>query len=446
MIRTFLKLTSTVLALNTGVALAAERLTLEGAMTMARTQAREVTAAQARAGAARERFKQAKGFRLPSLALQEIWQRTDSPAEVFALTLNQKRFSLGSLMSGDPNNPDSLNTAISRVELQLPVYTGGELSGRIKQAELAADAANAQGAWTAEEAALAAAEAYVLLDRVQEYVGLLERARATVAAHVELARAYADQGMLVRSELLRAEVELARVEDMLAEAEGGVRVAQANLAFRVGATGEQEWELDPLPKPALPVGSLAEYQSTADQRPDLRAARLLLRAGELEESVRSSSFWPKVGLLGRSDWVDDRLFGGHGHANTVMAVASMNVFAGGSDRAAVAAARWEAKAGREDLARFAEGVRLEVRQVFEEAGTAQRRHETARKALAAAREAERITEERFRTGVVKMLDLLDASTARREAETRELVSRADACLAIVRLDVKSGRPVGVTRR
>ncbi|OYW04655.1 MAG: hypothetical protein B7Z61_08860 [Acidobacteria bacterium 37-71-11] len=52
---------------------------------------------------------------------------------------------------------------------------------------------------------------------------------------------------------------------------------------------------------------------------------------------------------------------------------------------------------------------------------------------------ERITDERFKTGVVKMIDLLDATTARREAETRELVARADATAASLRLAVLAGR-------
>ena len=107
--------------------------------------------------------------------------------------------------------------------------------------------------------------------------------------------------------------------------------------------------------------------------------------------------------------------------------------------APTAAAREDARAGREDVARFAEGVRLEVRQAFEEARTAQARHETAKKALDSAREAERITNDRFRAGVVKTLDLLDVTTARREAETRELVARAEAHTAALKLAVKAGR-------
>ena len=419
---------------------AAEHLTLRSALAEARTHAREALAAGDRAQAASERLAQAKGFRLPAISVHEIWTRTDSPAEVFALKLNQGQFSFADFVASDPNRPSPLNAAISRVELLLPVYTGGELSGRISQADLASKAGRDGATWAGEQAALAAAEAYVQLEQAREYVSLLERARATMQAHVELARAYAEQGMIVRSEVLRAEVELARLDDLLEEAQGRSRVAAGNLAFRLGADQGSTWELEKLSLPP-PVGDgLEEWLASAASRKDLVAARGLLRAGEIEEKVRRAVFLPRVGVVGRADWVGDALFGTSGSSTSVMAVASLSLFAGGSDRAALAAARWEAKAGSEDVARFEEGVRLEVRQAFEEAVTARQRQATAVKALEAAREAERITEERFKTGVVKMLDLLDAATARREAETRELLARADSTAAALRLAVWSGRP------
>jgi outer membrane protein len=418
----------------------AEHLTLASALATAREHAREATAARDRADATNERLGQAKGSRLPALSVYEIWIRTDSPAEAFALKLNQARFSFADFVAGDPNRPQALNTAISRVQLSLPLYTGGELSGRITQAQLAAAAGDDTAAWASEQAALAAAESYVRVEQAREYVGLLERARETVHAHVELARAFAEQGMIVRSEVLRAEVELARLDDLLEEAQGRARVAAAELAFRLGADQGTAWELDPLPLPA-PLGEgLEGWLASANARKDLSAARCLLRAAEREERVRRAAFLPRLGVVGQADWVDDTVFGSHGSSTSVMAVASLSVFAGGTDRAAAAAARWEAKAGSEDVARFEEGVRLEVRQAFEEAVTARRRQATAIRALAAAREAERITEERFKKGVVKMIDLLDAATARREAETRELVARADAAAAMLRLAVRSGQP------
>ena len=146
----------------------------------------------------------------------------------------------------------------------------------------------------------------------------------------------------------------------------------------------------------------------------------------------------KVALVARGELYGDKPFGSSGTSGSLLAVATWNVFQGGADRAAAAAARADARAAREDVLQFADGIRLEVRQAFEEARTARDRHET-KKALAAAREAERITDERFRSGIVKTLDLLDASTARREAETRELVARAEAHAAAFRLAVRAGR-------
>lgn len=428
------------LMLGLGRLSAPEPLSLRATLELARKNAGEPRAARERAQAAAERVKQARGFRLPSVSLQEVFTRTDSPAEAFALKLNQQRFSFADFMTSDPNRPDPLNTAITRLEAAVPLFTGGELSGRIAQAELAASAADRQARWAAEQAALAAGEAYVMLEQAREYVALLEKARDTVAAHVSLAEAYAAQGMLVQSEVLRARVELSRLDDLVTEAKGRARVAEANLAFRLGQPSGSAWELEPLPPPAPLASDYEEWAAAADARPDLVAARELLAAGEREERVRKAAFLPRVGVMARADWVDDRLFGTHGSSTAVMAVASLNLFAGGSDRAAVAAARHEARAGREDVARFAEGVRLEVRQAYEEAVTARQRYATARQAVAAALEAERITGERFRAGVVKMLDLLDAATARREAETRELVARADAQLALMRLAVRAGYP------
>lgn len=427
------------LALTVAGAGWARELTLAEAMRLARERYGAVQAAKAQEQAAAAKAQQAKGFRLPSLRVEEVFIRTDSPAEAFALKLNQERFSFSSFMTADPNDPRTLDTAISRLELQLPLYTGGELAARIGQAERFARSRSRSREWEERQAALAAAEAYVMLAQAREYVALLEKARETVAAHVAMAKAFVEQGMLVESEYLRAEVELSRLEDLLAQAKGQEEVARANLAFRLGLAQEETFQLAPLPEPVAPREQLAAYLASAQGRADLQAAQDLARVAELEAQAKNAAFLPKAGLLARADWVDDKLFGTHGDSTTVMAFVGMNLFAGGSDKAALAAARAEARAAREQVELFAQGVLLEVRQAFTEAQVAVSRAETARKALRAAAEVQRVTAERFRQGVVKMIDLLDADTARREAETRELVARAEAHQALLRLAVKAGR-------
>jgi outer membrane protein TolC len=244
--------------------------------------------------------------------------------------------------------------------------------------------------------------------------------------------------MLVRSELLRAEVELARIDDLLAEARSGAVVAESALAFRLGERQGTPYRIAELAPPALGLDPLERWLATGADRSDLDAARGLLAAGELEERALRAGLKPRVGLVARHDWTDDALFGGHGSSTTVIAAATFDLFDGGRRRAAAAAARAEADAGRRDVESFAEGVALEVRAAHSAAGAALARHATALAALDAAAEGLRIVEERFRAGVVKTLDVLDAATARREAETRELVARTDAHAALLRLALAAG--------
>jgi outer membrane protein TolC len=414
-------------------------LDLSAAMERAREQAREVTAARARARAGDERAREARGFRLPKVSVQEIWLRTDSPADAFGLLLNQERFSLPDFAAGNPNDPDATENALTRLELALPLYTGGELSGRIRQARLAAEATHATAAWIEKSAALAGAEAYIRLAQIREQAGVLESSLETVRAHVQLAKAYVDQGMLVRSELLRAEVEQSRIEDLLSQARGQAKVAEANLSFRLAVDLSTSWQLAPLSDPAPLAEGLEAWLEGAELRPDLEAAGSMLAAGELEVGVRRSALLPKIGLVARQDWNDEDLFGSSGNSTSVMAVAGLDLFAGGRHRAAAAAARAELEAARSQVEQLRAGIQLEIRGAFELASSARERHRTALAALESAREGERITGERFKKGVVKTIDLLDSATARREAETRELMARAEALLASLDLAVKAGR-------
>ena len=70
--------------------------------------------------------------------------------------------------------------------------------------------------------------------------------------------------------------------------------------------------------------------------------------------------------------------------------------------------------------------------------TARARLFTAANSLESAREALRIRQHPFKQGLDKMIDLLDAETALREAQLRELVARYDVSLSTYSLLFASG--------
>ena len=114
---------------------AAGELTMTEAIESALANNLAVQSAAEHAQGAAERARQARGYRLPQLDLSEIYSYTNNPAEVFAFQLNQERFSFEDFVTTDPNTPDPLSTFITRLELMLPIYTGGQLRTRVDQAD-----------------------------------------------------------------------------------------------------------------------------------------------------------------------------------------------------------------------------------------------------------------------------------------------------------------------
>ena len=420
-------------------AVGAQDLGLDAAVNTALANNPEVVSALERSAAAGERHAQVKGRRLPELNLSESFVYTNNPAEVFAMSLNQGRFDMEEFFLSNPNNPDPLSTWITSVELVLPIYTGGVLSARTRQTEVMATAEGYDYAYTRQKVAFETITAFVNLAKAREHVELLKKARNTTAEHVRLAEVYAEQGVILEADVLQSRVYLSEVDDLATQAGNGESLAQASLNFQLGANQALPRSLMPLPPPAATGGDLESWtQGALVDRQDLRAARMRLEAGRLEEKAAKPGYLPEVAVLGHYDFYDDTIFGNNGRSGSIMAFAKINLFSGGSKSAERAASRHETASFEADIRRFEEGVRLEVQQGWLNLATARTRHATAVNALAAAEEAMRVRELRFKQGLDKMIDLLDAETSLRGAETRELVARFDVALNTYRLKFVSG--------
>ena len=417
----------------------AEELTLAAAADAALLNNPEVAAARERAAAADKRLDGGKSHRLPKIGLSESFVYSNNPAEVFAFTLNQGRFDMEEFFMSDPNNPDPLSTFITKIDFELPIYTGGKLSARVGQAEAMATAEDYSLAHAQERVVFETTTAYVNLAKAREHRALLEKARSTTAEHVRLAEKYAEEGVILEADVLQAKVYLSEMDELLTQASNGAKLAQAALNFQMGEDQALPRELAPLP-PATPVvGDLEDWiEAAVVERRDLEAARRKLEVGRLEEKATRPGYFPDIAVLGNYALYDDTFFGSNGHSGSVMAIARINLLGGGSNTAARAAARHETAGFEADIRRFEEGVRLEVQQAWQDLATARIRHSTAKSSLTAATEAVRVRQSRFKQGLDKMIDLLDAETGLREAEMRELVARYDVVLDIHRLRYVAG--------
>lgn len=424
------------------LAWAQEPLTISQAMRDATANHPLLKAAEARAQSAHAQARQARGYRLPSIDVSESFIRTGNPAEAFAFQMNQERFSMAEFANPaqDPNNPDLLNTFMTRIEATLPVFTGGMLHARNLQAARMARAADSELTRTRESVALDAVTAWLNLSKAREFRDLMRRSLATSMAHQQRAKEYFDQGMLAPSDILRAEVFVAEMRDHAARADQQEELAQAALNYQRGRP-QNEPVLLAVQDSAVErsVDAVNAVELACNLRPDLLAAHDKLDAGKAEVIVARSTFLPQIGVVARYDWYDDQLFGNHGASWAIVGQAKINLFRGGADRNAWKKAYHDAQAGKHDVQRFEEGVELEVRQSLAERSSAALRYDAALTALSSGRENLRVVEARYAQGVAQMTDLLDAQTALRELEVRELTARYDKQLAEYQIRFVTGQ-------
>jgi multidrug efflux system outer membrane protein len=373
-------------------------------------------AAMARVSQARASARVARGELLPSLSLDPSWTR--------------QRFS--------PNQVPSFgNMTANNFSVPLDFSYEVDLWGRVRRTFESARA----------EAQASLADYYSVLltlqsDVAQNYFGLraLDAEIGTVAGTIDLRK---EQVKLVRSrfeggignelDIARAETELATTEADAAalarrrtELENALAIlAGSNPAvFRVPVNTTPNW--DPVP-PQIPAGLPADL---LERRPDVAQAERLLASANARIGVAKAAFFPVVSLTASGGYLSgelDNLFNWDSHVWSIGPSVSLPIFAGGRNRAnyhraqaafeeAVARYRQQVLVAFGDVENSLSGIRHLADQ-----STAQRR------AVAQASRSADLATQRYRSGIVAYIEVIDAERDALQAE------RANAQLAGQRL-------------
>jgi len=373
-------------------------------------------AAVARVDQARAAARIARSDLLPALNLDPSY--------------NRQRYS--------PNaNPSFGNITANTFSTPLDLSYEVDLWGRVRRGFESARA----------DAQASLAEYYSVLltlqsDVAQNYFALrsLDAEMATVASTVELRQ---EQVRLVRSrfeggigselEVAQAETELATTEAeaaSLAHRRDQLENALAILAgsnpsqFHLAALETTDWHPQPPVIPAgLPSGLL-------ERRPDVAAAERQLASANAKIGVAKGTFFPVLTLTGSGGYLSgdvDDLFNWNSRTWSIGPSLSLPIFAGGRNRANY----------RRSQAAFVEAVAVYRQQVLVAFGDVENslsgiRHladqaVAQERAVVNARRAADLATERYRSGIVSYLEVVDAN---RDTLSNE---RANALLAGQRL-------------
>jgi outer membrane protein, multidrug efflux system len=221
-----------------------------------------------------------------------------------------------------------------------------------------------------------------------------------------------------KSELASAEAEAASLGKRRAELENAlaILVGENPSTFKVpAASGDRLARWNPTP-PKIPAGLPADL---LERRPDVSEAESQLAAANARIGVAKAAFFPALSLTGSSGYVSGELgdlFNWNNRAWSIGPSLSLPIFTGGRNKANLERSEF---AYEEAVARYRQKILVAFGEVESSLSGIRFLAEQAAaqdRAVADARRAARIADERYRAGIVSHLEVLDADREALQAE------------------------------
>ncbi|MDY0330138.1 MAG: TolC family protein [Thiomonas sp.] len=447
-----------------GMALAqAETLDFRQAVEVALKQNPDLLGVQAQMAQARAGIHQAEGARLPKVTVSAGVTRTNDALNAFGTKLSQRQATFNDFGAGqfDPTNPNvlgvepnslnypgSVNNFNTRIQADLPLYTGGKLQGYVQQARAMLLAAQAGDQAARQQIIYHALQAYDGVYTARAFKGVAAKALEAAQSQVKTVDSLFKQGVVIKSDLLSAQV---REEDVKLQQDQAANMeAQAMDALHVvlGVPLNQPITLGPEVMVTLPEGDPNEWVGQAMARnPKIQALQHQIAAANGHIEVARADRYPQIGAMARFD-TNDPNPGFESHSYTVGAQLNWTVFDGGVTQNAVdqaVAKRMELQA---KLQSEQNQLGMQVQDSYRKAVEAANQVKVRELAVKQAEEAARIVTKRYADGVGTLVEVQGAQAQLDKAradlvKARQQVNmqRAALRLALGDLTLDATQPV-----
>jgi len=416
-----------------------EPLSMAEAIHIAVEQNPEIKAAQFQVDAVKSNSVKAQSGFYPQLHFAQSFNRTTNPMWAFGTKLNQGVITQADFNPVSLNDPDPINNFASNFLLSWSIYEGGRTKIGWEQAKQNLSIASLTLERTRQNVIARTAAAYVGLVLAQKNIMVTKQALETSNANLNMIRSRYKSGFVVKSDLLRAMVHIADLEQQQLLAESRFKINEAMLSASMGSG-----EANPL-NPVTPLTIGAEINGTIDtwidtalsKRPEMENLRLEEEIAKKEVDKSRAGHYPDVNLVGNYE-INSEDFSDSADNYTLGAVVRVNIFSGNRISE-------ETKAAKSMLGRVHEmqksielGIKVQAREAFLKAKSARERIRVAKIAVDQAEEGLRIVNNRYNNGLLTIIGLLDAELARQQAHTNYFKALHDYKVARIELALASG--------
>jgi outer membrane protein TolC len=400
---------------STGIVGATEELSLRKASELLFAQNPKLAQDKNQSEIAHDRWLSARSAYLPQIDFSQTWNRSNNPVYVFGSLLNQQNFGPENFAIASLNDPDPLTDVSSKFFANWLLFDFGRRESQVHSAE------HGYFATTYE---LAASRASLLQELVKRFYGVsLAEQKVTTArdavktaeARLEHARNRVEQGMVVKTDLLSAQVYQSRRQQEEIDAVNQHALALASLEELLGSdVNLAAYTFPELRKIDFPDQELDAWISEMQKnRPELKALAEMQQMARSNSRTSRSNFLPTLNAWSGYEWHGESLdYSGNNWG--VGFELRWNVFRGYADAIALSSARKELKSAEERTRETNNALKLQVQSAYYQYASTKEKLKVSSEALREADENRRIYSERYNSGLVTILDSLQAETAYNE--------------------------------
>ncbi|MDA3806606.1 MAG: TolC family protein [Thiomicrorhabdus sp.] len=424
-----LRLSVLVLALSSTLSFNAfaETYDFKKCVESALSQNPEMGVSSARIQQAQSALGKAEASRLPQITLSMTGSNSDNALNVFGMKLQQRSVVSGDMfdpITGETsplNNPEAHTDFNTRVEILLPVWNGGKIGSYEDQAAVMIQAARQGDVAVQQYLTFNVYQAYEAVHAARSYINVAKQAKLTADEFVRTTQNLVNQGIVVRSELLSAQVNQSSAEVALLKAQGQEKIALDTLKMLMNVDATQEVDVAGRTDLELPADSVESLLTMAmASNPQLEAKRKEASSTVFAIEAAKADYYPSFNVMLRQEW-NDETFGLSNSSYTVAGVVSWKITDFGVTSNSVDMANAAAHEKKAALRSDENKTRLEVLTAWHKMEVANKQVDFNLLAVEQATEAQNLVLKRYTGGVATMTEVLAAQT-QLDGARAELVS------------------------
>jgi len=383
-------------------------ISLQDAINQAQLKNTQIKIAEQNKAISTAQYKQSMAVFLPNITVNNTVMATNSPLNTFGFKLLQQTTTAADFNPDLLNSPDAITNFSTQIQLQQPLINIDGFHQR-KAAKLAKTASEYGLARTKDGIKLQVQTAYLKLQLSYKALDVVKQALKTVKANHKYVTDLYKQGLVQKSDVLNLEVYVASVENQLQQTESMVKNASDQLAYFLGNPNKTTT--------LVPTDSLSLIKNISDskqvltaQRTDILAYKSQVDAQKEMVKASQSKFLPRANAFANYEWNTADFLGFKANNYLVGLQLSWSVFNGGQhlnkikqEKATLA----KAQLGYKD---YITKTELDFQKTKRQLEDALANLHRSKLAVSQSAEALKITTNRYKQGLEKTTDLLNAQT------------------------------------